>query len=465
MRRYRLLAPVIRRVPATWLAAVSRRDALKAVHFAAERSQAYRVLLQEAGLTREALTDPAAFTTRVPVLHKATTFARFPVEALAAVPLTPEAVRGVLTSSGQGGRFAFGVLTRGEARRATALLDLGLDQAFGVFSRSTLLINCLPMGVGFTSEATTVAQTSVREDMVLALARNLGPSYAQLLLVGDPFFLKRVVDVARAEGLDWRPHRVHVVLGEETFGEHYRSYLAQCLGNDPDAAEGGFVGSSMGVGELGLNLFFETRGTVALRRLAAHDAEARQLLFGDAAVRGLPMLFVWNPLRTFVEVLDADGAGFGRLTVTMLGPQAVPLPRYATGDTARLVPPEALDALRRRGHRLAADLGALPLLALAGREQDALPGGLHVAQFKEALFADRATADALTGAFRLERAPGGLTWHVQLREGVADAVAPARVLAAAAPGGATTAVRLHAFREYPWALGVDYERKLTYWAG
>ena len=55
----------------------------------------------------------------------------------------------------------------------------------GIFDsqRRTLVINCLPMGVGFSSATATVATTSVREDMAMALVSTFGAHYEQIIIV------------------------------------------------------------------------------------------------------------------------------------------------------------------------------------------------------------------------------------------------------------------------------------------
>ena len=71
-------------------------------------------------------------------------------------------------------------------------IDAALDAAFAIRSRSTLTINCLPMGVVFASHRMTVATTSVREDMAIALVRTFGDHDQQIILVGDPLFMKKI---------------------------------------------------------------------------------------------------------------------------------------------------------------------------------------------------------------------------------------------------------------------------------
>jgi phenylacetate-CoA ligase len=57
------------------------------------------------------------------------------------------------------------------------------------------------------------------------------------------------------------------------------------------------------VAELGLNLFHETRETVALRRACARDASVLDHLLGPGDARDpLPTFLAYNPLRSFVEI-------------------------------------------------------------------------------------------------------------------------------------------------------------------
>lgn len=53
----------------------------------------------------------------------------------------------VLTSSGHSGRFAFGIYHGRRAEDESQTIDDGLDRFFGIYRRTTLLVNCLPIGV------------------------------------------------------------------------------------------------------------------------------------------------------------------------------------------------------------------------------------------------------------------------------------------------------------------------------
>ncbi len=427
----------------------------------------YRALLEEAGVDAAHVRTARDFA-RLPRLTKHNTFERFGVRALAAT--TPLAsLASVLTSSGHGGRFSFGLTTREMEAAGAEAIDAALDDAFAVRSRATLAINCLPMGVTFGSRCMTVATTSVREDMAAALVDAFGPEFAQVLLVADPLFLKRLLDHARERQLDWHRHRVQVVVGEEVFGEHFRAYVSRRLGLSPDREDGTWLMSSMGVGELGLHLFHETRATVALRRLAAADREfAHDLLSAAGNRHGLPMCFTYADRRIHVEIDRPDEEGFGRLLVSMLDPALpVPLLRYETGDMARLLEPDAVRAIvERHGARLP---GPLPdrLVLLRGREREALANGSHVTVYKDAVYADDATADALTGAVRLTFDDGRVTMHVQRArdggpgddESIADALREA-----IPPAARPAAIEVWPYERFPFGMTLDYERKFVSYA-
>lgn len=444
-----------------------RKWLLPSFRRAARKSPAYRALLAEAGVDPDGIRSPEDFVTRCPILTKANTFRLFPVDRLICDDVGAEELASIITSSGHGGNgFAFGISSWKQRRGAARQIDIGLDMAFDVGTRRTLLVNCLPMGVSFSSNLVCIANISVREDMACAIVDRAGSLFDQIVLCGDPLFLKRLCDHSQEIGLDWRRFRVHVIVGEETFPETFRDYLADVLGNDPDAAADGLIGSSMGVGELGLNLFNETRETVALRRACLRDPELSRKLTGfDRAVSPMPTFMVFNPLRTFVEVVDADEVGVGDLIVTVMDETApIPLMRYATGDRAQWLAGGASRV--PAGFRLP----GLPVIALHGRAKDWLPGGGHVDLFKEALYRDPAVARQLSGAHRVTVLPGRVHWEVQARRGsgedppslAARLGAQVAAYSAAYSNDRGLSVRVDAYDEFRYGKTLDYERKFTY---
>ena len=460
MRRFRLA--LLAKATPEKLLAISKQRLLKAFRSAA-KSEAYLTLLREHNLDWQSVSSADEVLRHAPILNKQNTFIRFSLTQLA-MPGTLNQVAGVLTSSGATGRLSFGLSTWVAARAAADDIDLGLQEAFDIDHLRTLVINCLPMGVRFSSNTVCVAETSVREDMALAIARDVGPRFDQIILIGDPLFLKCLVDLAREQGIGWNKQRISVIIGEEPFGENYRAYLARQLGIDQDSAAGGWIGSSFGVAELGLNILFETRQTIQFRRLVRSHPLFRDALFGpDSPQAAVATLFHYNPLRTFIEIIEPNAQGFGQLIVSMIEHgRVIPLIRYTTGDIARVV--------RRENVRQAFDqvglamptMSALPLIALMGREKSSLGAGGNVIQYQDALYDNQSVADAVTGAFRLITEGERITMHIQLRKSLGEP--NAGLVCDALPEGlrARSDVKFFAYLDFPFGLTLDYERKFSY---
>lgn len=440
---------------------------LRCFRRAAKNSPAYKLLLAEAGVDPTQIRSPADFAARCPVLDKSNTFKRFSIRELLATDVSATDLASVLTSSGHGGGgFALGLSTRAQFKATPGLIDLGLDIAFDIDRRRTLLINCLPMGVTFQSDAVCVANVSVREDMACAIVMQAGDLFEQIVLCGDPLFLKRLCDYSESIGVDWARHRVNVIVGEETFAETFREYLASVLHVSLDRPGSGLIGSSMGVGELGLNLFNETRQTVALRRACAIDPALLLRLTGSGADDSpLPTFLVFNPLRTYVEVINADSYGIGDLLVTVLDDKVpVPLMRYCTGDKIQILDHSLLMDLAEQWPD--GDMPALPVIALHGRAKDKLPGGGHVDMFKAALYRHPEVARHLSGAHRVTSGADGICWEVQaVRDhGIDLDVLADRLQKDLAPRlGVRLDTRCLTYEAFPYGKTLDYERKFAYW--
>jgi phenylacetate-CoA ligase len=447
---------------------MGQRWLLPAFRRAAKHSPAYAKLLKEAGVDAASIKGIHDFISRCPVLDKTNTFMRFDIDQLLCSNVKEEDLASVLTSSGHGGGgFALGLSTRQQQRHSTNLIDLGLEMAFDIDSKRTLMINCLPMGVTFNSNVACVANVSVREDMACALVKQAGNLFQQIILCGDPLFLKRLCDYSEDVGVDWGRHRIHVIVGEETFTETFRDYLASVLHIKIDKTGSGLIGSSMGVGELGLNLFNETRETVALRRACIANPTQLQRLTGvDLTVSPVPTFLSFNPLRTFVEVINADVQSVGDLVVTVMD-EAAPLPlmRYRTGDRAQLLPQLALQEIT--GAVPGLKLPSTPIIALHGRAKDRLPGGGHVDLFKEAIYSFPDLARDLSGAHRISVDGVAVHWDVQAVRGAdADLVSiGARLHDALAPRlpSRPLSVTVSDYDAFPFGKTIDYERKFLYW--
>ena len=147
----------------------------------------------------------------------------------------------------------------------------------------------------------------------------------------------------------------------------------------------------------------------------------------------------------------------------MSGSIAGVLLRHQTGDIA-LTDRACGRVARRHGVTVAADLPSA-LLALRGREREALPNGSHVAFYKDALYADHRIARHLTGAFRITFSGERCTLHVQLapsQSPAPDYLEPGivRVLPAHLR---PEALVLWTYAQFPFGMSLDYERKFSHY--
>ena len=436
--------------------------ALEAFRRAAGSVPAYRTILNEARVNVASIQTANDFST-LPVLEKAGTFQRFGIAELCRDGQFGR-LGSVLTSSGHSGIFAFGLNDLESTAATAAWIDDLLDFLFEVRSKPTLLINCLPMGVKVPSQACTLAETSVRPDMAVGLVKALGSHFSQIILIGDAAFLKNLLESGRRSGVDWTAMRVHVIAGEEPLAENARRYLGDLLGTDGTEPDKGIIASSMGVAEVGLNLFSEVPPVaplIRLRRLLHDDRGLRQRVFGNRVF--VPSLFTYDPRRIFVE-FDATG----RLIVTTLEPSLrIPLIRYATGDHGGFLDlPNAIKP-DLESHGLSWEtLQRVPIVAIAGRGEHASAGDspVYPEAVKEGIYADRRLAALITANFRIVSGPGAVRIRIQLSPGVLRTEEIERDFLAAISHYVTApmTVTCEPYETFVSGMALDYERKFNY---
>jgi phenylacetate-CoA ligase len=435
---------------------------LETFHRAAPRVPAYRTLLSEAGIKAEEIRTLNDFE-RLPVLDKASTFQRFDISQLC---LDGQLGRlgTVLTSSGHSGIFAFGLTSSEDVPRAAEWIDDSLDALFSIRSKPTLLINCLPMGVKVPTQACTLAETSVRADMVIGLVEEFAHHFAQIILVGEAAFIKHVLELGRDAGIEWPRLTIQVIVGEEPLAENARKYLEGILSIDSREGNGGLIVSSMGVAEVGLNLFAEVppKGAlIALRRLLHANRPLRHRVLGP--VEWVPCFFTYDPRRIYVEF---DGAG--RLLLTTLDPRSrVPLIRYATGDRGSFfqIPPElqnSIDAAQLPW----SELEAIPIVMIHGRGEHALAGRIPVfpEAVKEGIYHSAELAALTTANFRLAGGAESAGVRIQLSPGIEPDADIERRFTEAISGyaGGRVTITCERYEDFGSGMSLDYERKFPY---
>jgi phenylacetate-CoA ligase len=442
--------------PLAALHAPGAAAALRVARRAIGELPGYRELLERHGLGARA---PRALD-ELPYTDKSTVFggALEPWIAGGSAAAAAE----LLTSSGQSGAFSVGLTSPAEQRAQGRLADDAL-RALGARPESpTLLLNCLPMGIGVPTRVATVATPSVHLGMAVELLGRLTGRFDRLVILAEPLFLKALAeDALTALGPDWAPPATFAFVGGEWVAESLRTYVSGVAGLGDPSAPGAGILVSMGAAEIGLHGFFETPELRAARR-ALDDRAARRGLFGWDRGYG-PTLLTFDPSRLHVEERRRPG-GETTIAVTTLAPRLMPLVRYDLGDIGELVPAEALnDALAARGAEVRLED---PVVAVWGRVGEARgpDWSLRPELVKERLFASPAVAASLTGRFYVESREGEPWLHLQLRPGASPAPGAAaglRELLRRHCGGRGEVV-LHDALGYPHHVGTDFQHKPRY---
>lgn len=433
---------------------------LRSFRKAAKNVPFYKKVLKNHGIQDTSVIRTVAdFQRLVPIIDKTQVFHN-PIEEICTEGDLKH-VQAIFTSSGTSGFHSFGFATYRSVRRLQHAVDLTLATFFEAHKRRTLLVNSLPASSPIPTRLATVACAGVRADSVCAIVKKLHPSFEQIVIAGDPLFLKEVVETGQAGGMDWKSLEVHLIAGGDSFAESWRTYLRERLG--PRSR----ILGSMGLSEIGLHLFFETEELLQIRRAANENKALREALFGKNALAA-PPLYHYDPSKLFVETTPSrNPPQRSTLVLSTLDPETpIPLFRYNTGDPAKNFSPETLrNTLAAFGYPIQTLRISLPCIAVYGRGPEIPVGETTITAeiIKEGLFENASIAEALTGNFRASVGDTGLQIDVQLKPGgVFPPIVPDLVNALARHLPVLFRVRLHAFEDFPFNMTVDWEHKLQF---
>lgn len=435
---------------------------LKAFQRAARRVPAYKGILKKAGCSPDNVTSIEAFKSMVPLITKEDVFPEYSIQDIC-LDGSIGRIRSAMSSSGFSGVFSFGINTDENHRDAVKSIDTALDYIFGISQKKTLFINSLPMGVRVPTSL-PVADTSIRWDMALAIYKKFSSAFQQVIILSDPHFLKKMMEEGAEQGIDWTRENVHLIIGEDWMPETFRSYLGNTLGTDWERLDRGMIGGTMGVAELDLNLFHESRDSIRIQRAALADKRLRYALYGEGC-DVQPTLFHYYPHRTFLEVIDS-GDGSSELVVSMLSEALlIPLIRYNVKDVARIHPyNEIKTVLHDCGYGHLCPELKLPMLSVGGRRNRALSfGNTSIAPeaVKQGIYEDFSVAAATTGYFRLSIHNNAGLIEVQLKRGIACSPEQETVFrnAIAKYVSSPFQLRIYPYQTFPYSMELDYERK------
>ena len=442
----------------------SEMAAVAAFVNAAKRVPAYSEILQAKGIKPEEVSSIESFRKDVPLTDKQSLFAS---RSLSEVCLDGSLndVQLIYSSSGFSNVFSFGAETGEQTQVLAKKLDLVLEQHFSVSTRRTLLINALPMSVRIPVTNVVVFEAGLRADAVIAAVRHLGDNFDQIIMAGEQAFLKMTVEEGVEAGVRWDAKPVTIICGGEFVPENFRNYMGMLLGHKEEDPSKGLILITLGVSELGLSLGHETPACQRLRRLAVANSRLSEKLFGQTPF--LPALVQWNPHELFIETISSS-RGRPEIAVTTLDPcRKIPLIRYATEDWAEILSPEKVaDALGEFNSLFRPEDFDMPVLAFWGRGRSlkSESNELFPEQIKEAIYADPATARALTGNFRMKAQGPDFQVYFQLKKNHDASAMIGESLACSIRenSSASVMISLVPYMEFSSGLELSYQRKFRY---
>jgi len=435
---------------------------LKAFQRTASRVPAYKDILKKVGCSPEKVSSVSAFKSMVPLITKEDVFPKYDIHDIC-LDGSIGRIRSAMSSSGFSGVYSFGINTNENHRNAVKAIDTALDFIFEISKKKTLFMNCLPMGVRVPTSL-PVADTSVRWDMALAIFKKFSQEFDQIIMLSDPHFLKKILEEGVEQGISWDRENIHIITGEDWVPETFRSYLGSILGTDWEKMDRGLIGGTMGVAELDLNLFHESKDSIRIQRAALADKRLRYALYGQGCDIQ-PTLLHYYPHRTYLEVVES-GDGSPELVVSMLSDALlIPLMRYNVKDVARIYSYNEIKSILYDcgyGH-LSPEL-KLPLLSIGGRKNRALVregDTITPEAVKQGMYEDFAVAALTTGYFRLGVENGTFLIDVQLKKGIEPTAAHETAFRKAI-GKYVSAIyklKIYPYQNFPYSMELDYERK------
>lgn len=400
-------------VPTSVLLEMSSQKALAAFQYSAEKLPFYKEILSKNGVNASSIVSINDFYTHVPLTKKEDIFPVFKAEDLCDGGSVAD-MQSAIVSSGTSGVFSYGILTKEDIEKQKIMVDALVNYYFPFDDNKILIINALPMGVSFVSSY-PVIPTSVRPDIVIHIIKKFTAYFSKIVIITDPNFSKKILEDGIESGLEWKNIPVSFITGGAASSCSLQQYILNLLNQDLSVRNNTVLGT-MGLTELGLNIFSTPTDLVEIRGLLQKNPEGLSTLIG-AGQKVCPEIMYYFCPAYHVEVIDPDANGFGKIIVSNLDTSMkTPLIRYDTGDYGKIIDREKLiQILKDAGHEISLKLN-LPLIAIGGRSSDNKSKNLPPLTVKEALFRVPEIAKAITGHFQINTSGSHPIVNVQLKK-------------------------------------------------
>ena len=307
----------------------------------------------------------------------------------------------LVRSSGFTGRPITWIESKDEIESARKYVSFGMDMLFSTKKRSTLIINGFALGswsggismLVETEEECSLINPGLVEKEIIELVTELKDEYDQIIIAGNPVFLKDIVDESHMKGLGWNRYRIHLITGGELITEAWRDYML-CKLNPKETK----IYSAFGASDIGVVGFNETNESIKIRKAAITNAPLRKALFDET--EELPMLFQYDPTRYFITVSKGWELEFTKCDLGTL----MPLIKYNLHDVGGIISHKKMEKILR-DFSLHVDLKfPFPFIFVQGRSDGTISfcsSKIYPANIEEAIFSSSNLSASTTGRFKL----------------------------------------------------------------
>ena len=365
-------------LPAEKIAQKGEKLALNVFNIAAERIPAYKKVLEENKVNASEIKTIEDFK-KLPIIDKKNYFKSNKVEDLCLDGTLHDKYL-IDRSSGYSGEPSYWPCSIDEDVGYPKYMEIAYQQFYNIDTKPTLMIITLALGSWVGGEkiswATrqiaingknpfTVMTPGVNLDETLEIVQNFKDKYEQIVIVGYPPFIKRIIDEGAERGVGWKDINVKLGVGGEGYSEDWREYLRKKIGaekNDLMCISGGY-----GAADLGMSVAREYPISIMIRKLANEKPELAKDLFGED---NIPSLCQYSPSSFYIEEVDKE------LVFTAM--TGAPIVRYSIRDRGGLISfnkileitkkhgYDVIEMLNKKGYTKK-DIWHLPFIYIYGR--------------------------------------------------------------------------------------------------
>jgi len=264
-----------------------------------------------------------------------------------------------------------------EEEEAKKFFSFGIDLLYNTKKYNTLLINGFALGtwvsgvdiIKIVGDSCTSINPGLNEEEVLDIYQEYRKEFDQIILAGNPVFLKNIIEEGINKKIIKNEDRLSLLTGGESITEEFRDYLYRKINSSQkrngDSSKG-FIYSGFGASDIGIIGINENQDTVNIRRVARNNKALFRRLFGNSAV--LPMLFQYDPTKYFIRQLKNKELEFTTCSLNVI----MPLIKYNLHDTGNVYSyKEMLDILDECRIKITPKF-KLPFVSVEGRSNQSI---------------------------------------------------------------------------------------------